>query len=76
MHVFQTAGVPPSRGSTILANIGWTRNSSVALTSSVRAKKNCIRTPLAVPGSHQPGGMPSGTPDPAGVRRTPDKSGL
>ena len=27
-QVFQTAGVPPSRGSTIFANIGCTRNSS------------------------------------------------
>jgi hypothetical protein len=30
--VFQTAGEPPSSGSTIRANIGCTRNSSAALT--------------------------------------------
>jgi hypothetical protein len=39
MQVFQTAGVPPSAGRIILAIIGWTRNSRVALTNSVRAKR-------------------------------------
>ena len=38
MQVFQTSGEPPSRGSTILAIIGWTTNSSAALTSIARAK--------------------------------------
>jgi UDP-N-acetylenolpyruvoylglucosamine reductase len=35
MHVFQTAGVPPSIGSTIFENIGCTANSSAAFTNSV-----------------------------------------
>ncbi len=39
MQVFHTAGVPPSLGNTILAIIGWTRNSKLALTKSVQAKK-------------------------------------
>src|SRR5688572_16451760 len=38
MHVFQTAGVPPRSGSTILAIIGWTTNSSDELRNSVMAK--------------------------------------
>ena len=38
MHVFQTAGVPPSSGRIILPTIGWTRNKRVALTNSVRPK--------------------------------------
>src|SRR5205823_3237708 len=40
MHVFHTAGVPPSIGSSILPIIGWTRKSSVALTKRVAANKN------------------------------------
>ena len=32
--VFQTAGDPPSSGSTMRANIGCTRNSSTALTNT------------------------------------------
>src|SRR5262245_59760265 len=39
MHVFQTAGVPPRSGRTIFPTIGWTRNSRVALTKSVRPKR-------------------------------------
>src|SRR5438270_12353001 len=39
MQVFHTAGVPPSKGSTILANIGWTRNSSAELRNRVPAKR-------------------------------------
>ncbi len=35
MHVFHTAGVPPSRGNSILATIGWTEKSSAALTNNV-----------------------------------------
>jgi len=35
--VFQTAGVPPRCGRVILPTMGWTRNSSVALTKSVAA---------------------------------------
>src|SRR5438132_929756 len=38
MHVFQTDGVPPSRGRTIFAIMGSTRNNSVALTNRVPAK--------------------------------------
>jgi hypothetical protein len=40
MQVFQTAGVPPRRGKIILAIMGWTRKSKVALTNKVKAKKN------------------------------------
>src|SRR5262249_57961869 len=40
MHVFQTDGDPPSRGRIILAIIGWTQNSSRALTNSVRANSS------------------------------------
>ena len=36
--MFQTAGLPPRRGSTILANMGWTRNSSVDATKVVVPK--------------------------------------
>src|SRR5688572_16400236 len=38
MHVVQTDGDPPSSGSTILANIGWTRNRSKALAKSAAEK--------------------------------------
>src|SRR3990170_7029922 len=48
MHVFQTAGVPPRRGNTILANIGWTKNNRLALTRSVRANSSCISRSLRV----------------------------
>ena len=34
MHVFHTAGVPPSSGKAILENIGCTTNSSAALTNT------------------------------------------
>jgi len=40
--VFQTAGVPPSRGKTILANIGWSRKSNAELTKSVTVKRMTI----------------------------------
>src|SRR5882762_4991158 len=36
IEVVQTAGTPPSSGRTILATIGWTRNSRLELSSSVR----------------------------------------
>src|SRR5947207_1316970 len=39
MQVFQTAGVPPSSGSTILPTIGCTKNSRKALVNRVRAKR-------------------------------------
>src|SRR5438067_9910223 len=39
MQVFHTAGVPPSRGRTILANSGWIKNKRTELTNSVIAKK-------------------------------------
>jgi hypothetical protein len=35
MHVFQTDGVPPNKGSTIFENIGWTANRSAAFTNNV-----------------------------------------
>jgi hypothetical protein len=40
MHAFQTAGLPPKSGSTILATIGWIMNRSDALTKSVAAKRS------------------------------------
>src|SRR5947209_17865727 len=40
MQVFHTAGVPPSIGRSILPIIGWTRNSSVALTNRVSANRS------------------------------------
>ena len=43
MHVFQTMGVPPKSGSTILANIGSIQNSSVALVNRVTAKNSNIK---------------------------------
>jgi hypothetical protein len=42
MHVFHTAGVPPSSGSTILAIMGWTTNSSDELRKSVTAKSRTM----------------------------------
>src|SRR5262249_43395031 len=42
MHVFHTPGVPPKRGKIILAIIGWTGKSRVALTKSVTANKTTI----------------------------------
>jgi hypothetical protein len=35
MHVFHTAGVPPSRGNSIFATIGCTEKSNAALTNNV-----------------------------------------
>jgi hypothetical protein len=40
MHVFQTAGVPPKRGVTILPTIGCTRNSRKALVNRANEKIN------------------------------------
>jgi hypothetical protein len=37
MQVVHTAGAPPRSGSTIFANIGWTRKSRKALTNSAVA---------------------------------------
>jgi hypothetical protein len=37
MQAFQTAGLPPRSGSTIFPTIGWTMNSSDALTNKVKA---------------------------------------
>src|SRR5262245_40121392 len=42
MQVFQTAGVPPSSGSTILAIIGCTRNSNDELRNSVQMNSRII----------------------------------
>jgi hypothetical protein len=38
MHVFQTAGDPPSRAKSILPIMGWTRNSREEPTKRVRGK--------------------------------------
>jgi len=35
MQVFQTEGLPPSNGSAIFANIGWTTKSSAAAVNVV-----------------------------------------
>jgi hypothetical protein len=40
MQVFHTAGVPPSRGNSIFATIGWTEKSNAALTNNVMPNKN------------------------------------
>src|SRR5882724_6447349 len=45
MQVFQTAGVPPNLGRIILAIIGCTRKSNVALRKSVVAKTSGKGTP-------------------------------
>ena len=42
MQVFHTAGVPPSSGSTNLANIGSTRNNRAELHSRVRQNRGTI----------------------------------
>src|SRR5262249_26782611 len=63
MQVFQTAGVPPSRGRIILAMIGWTRNRRVALTKSVSAKSSRTGTPPPAapgPGAHSAVYQPTG----------------
>ena len=44
MQVFQTAGVPPSKGSRILPNMGWSTNISVALMNKVPANKKTGET--------------------------------
>jgi hypothetical protein len=43
MHVFQTAGVPPSSGSTIFAIIGWTMKRSEELRNNVAANNTTMR---------------------------------
>jgi hypothetical protein len=40
MHVFHTAGVPPSTGNSIFAIIGSTEKSKAALTKIVTAKSS------------------------------------
>jgi hypothetical protein len=42
MHVFQTAGVPPSTGSSIFAIMGWTEKSSAELTNIVSPNKSVL----------------------------------
>ena len=45
MQVFQTAGVPPRYGSSILPIIGCTKNSSAALMKSVIANRGSKSRP-------------------------------
>jgi hypothetical protein len=40
MHMFHTAGVPPSRGNSIFATIGCTEKSNAALVKSVTPNKS------------------------------------
>ena len=48
MQVFQTAGLPPSSGSTIFPNIGSATNTSAALVKSVAPKRGVSsRLPVA-----------------------------
>jgi hypothetical protein len=47
MHVFHTAGVPPSSGSNIFAIMGWIEKSSAELTNIVTPNKKRLRTILA-----------------------------
>lgn len=42
MHVFHTAGTPPSNGRTIFPIMGWTPNDNAALKKSV-AENNTVR---------------------------------
>ena len=44
MLVFHTAGDPPSSGSTSLATIGWTMNTSAALVKTLTTKMGGVRT--------------------------------
>jgi hypothetical protein len=46
MHVFQTAGTPPSNGRTIFPIMGWTLNDNAALRKSVAENKTVRRSPL------------------------------
>jgi len=48
MHVFQTAGTPPSNGKTIFPIIGWIPNDNAALRKSVAENKNATRFPFRV----------------------------
>jgi hypothetical protein len=43
MHVFQTAGTPPSNGSTIFPIMGWIPNDNAALKKSVVENKSATR---------------------------------
>jgi hypothetical protein len=43
MQVFHTAGVPPSSGNTIFANIGSARNNNPELQNRVRQNSGTIR---------------------------------
>jgi hypothetical protein len=45
--VFQTAGLPPSFGSTIFANIGWTRKTSADAVNVVAVKSHTVERPDA-----------------------------
>src|SRR2546423_9656934 len=47
MHVFHTAGVPPSSGSNIFANIGSRTNSSADARKMVKAK-SAVRTVMCL----------------------------
>jgi len=59
MHVFQTAGVPPSKGSAILANIGCTMNRSAAETKTVSENSATTATfRIARAGSRKVGTVP------------------
>jgi hypothetical protein len=42
MHVFQTAGVPPSNGNNIFAIIGWIEKSRAELTKIVTPNRSVI----------------------------------
>jgi hypothetical protein len=43
MQVFQTAGVPPSNGSSIFATSGWIEKSRAELTKIVTPKSSVFR---------------------------------
>jgi hypothetical protein len=46
MHVFQTAGTPPSNGKTIFPIMGWTPNDKAALRKSVAENKTVRCSPF------------------------------
>ena len=46
MHVFQTAGTPPSNGKTIFPIMGWTPNDNAALRKSVAENKTVRPAPF------------------------------
>src|SRR6186997_866447 len=64
MHVVQTAGEPPNRGSSSLANIGCTRNSSSALTNIAAAKRRVIGLPTEL-SDYRAGGADAVISDPS-----------